>query len=70
MSQKEVYDILKSLGGEATTKQISDAAKQKFPDLTLHTYVHNRLRKLEKNDYVERRTEENHVVWRIVAEYH
>ena len=48
MSQAEVYKILKELGSQATTRQISDRAKVKFPRLSLYMYVYNRLRKLEK----------------------
>jgi hypothetical protein len=35
MSQKEVYDIIKELGGEATYREIKRRAKEKFPNLTL-----------------------------------
>ncbi|MEM2507679.1 MAG: hypothetical protein QXF61_11620 [Nitrososphaeria archaeon] len=69
MSQKEVYEILKELGGEATTKQISQKAKEKFPNLSLYLYVSNRLRKLEKNGYVKRVIKDGKIVWKIVAEY-
>jgi uncharacterized membrane protein len=53
MSQEEVLRILKELGGEATTKEIRDLAKKKFPTSTLYSYVTNRLRKLEKWGYVK-----------------
>ena len=69
MSQKEVWDILKELGGTATTKQISMRAKEKFPELSLHAYVGNRLRKLEKNGYVTRIRKNKQLVWTIIAEY-
>lgn len=70
MSQLEVYKILKELGGKATTRQISDRAKVKFPNLALHTYVYDRLRKLMKKGCVTRtRNENDYIVWKIVAEY-
>lgn len=48
MSQEKIYDIIKELGGEATTKEIKDRIKQKYPNATLHLYVNQQLRKLEK----------------------
>lgn len=65
MSQKEIYIILKELGGEATTKEIKEVAKKKFPNCTLHLYVTDRLKKLEKWGIVKR--VENS--WKIVKEF-
>ena len=48
MSQEDVLEIIKELGGRATTSQIVQRAKAKFPTRTLHMYVVNRLKKLEK----------------------
>ncbi len=53
MSQDDVLDIIKELGGEATTTQIRVRAKEKFPIRSLYSYVNNRLRKLVKNKRVE-----------------
>lgn len=53
MSQKIVFELLKELGGVATRKQISELAKKKYPDLTLHQYVSDRLLKLKNWGYVE-----------------
>ena len=69
MSQKEVYDIIKELGGEATYREIKRRAKEKFPNLTLWQYVTDRLKKLEKNGYVIKIKRGNEVVWKIVEEY-
>ena len=71
MSQEEVYKILEELGGEATTKEIRKRAKEKFPDFSLHQYVGNRLRKLEKNGYVTSisNKESRETRWKIVEEY-
>ena len=69
LSQKEVYDILKELGGIASAQQISMRAKEKFPEFTLHLYVVNRLKKLQKNGFVERVIMDGKVFWKIVAEF-
>jgi len=69
LSQKEVYDILKELGGEATTKQIKMKAREKFPGLSLYTYVTNRLHKLEKNGCVKKIIKDGEIAWKIIAEY-
>ena len=50
MSQEDVYKILKELGYEATSKAIKTKALEKFSALLLHTYVHNRLTRLEKKE--------------------
>jgi Fe2+ or Zn2+ uptake regulation protein len=48
LSQYEIYLILEELNGKATTSQIKKRAREKFPDYSLHTYVYDRLTKLEK----------------------
>ena len=48
MSQEAVFKILQELGGTATARQISALALKKFPDYTLHNYVYDRLKRLEK----------------------
>jgi uncharacterized membrane protein len=69
MSQKEVYEIIKELGGEATYREIKRRAKEKFPNLTLWQYVTDRLKKLEKKGYVIKIKRGNEIVWKIVEEY-
>jgi Fe2+ or Zn2+ uptake regulation protein len=70
MSQEEVYKILKELGGEATTREIRERAKEQFPDLSLYQYVGDRLRKLEKNGYIVRILDnKGKIHWRIIQEY-
>jgi Fe2+ or Zn2+ uptake regulation protein len=54
MGQKQVYLLLKELGGEATTKQVSELAREKYPDQTLHHYAYQVLAALEKWGYVKR----------------
>jgi hypothetical protein len=53
MSQEDVLNILKELGGEATTDEIREAVKKKYPTRTLSLYLLNRLRKLEINKEIE-----------------
>lgn len=68
MSQARVYEILQFLGGEATTKAIREEAYKRYPSLTLHTYVTNRLKKLEKYGVVERSESDKGVSWKILRE--
>jgi hypothetical protein len=49
MSQEDVFNILKDLKGEATTKEIRELAKKKYSTRTLYLYVRDRLIKLERN---------------------
>jgi len=53
MSQTDVYNILKELGGKASSSDIKKIAKEKFPNRTLYMYVGNRLRKLERKKVIE-----------------
>ena len=61
MSQEDILDIVRELGGEATSKIISKRAKEKFPNRTLYTYVRTRLNQLEKNGFIEKKNE----IWKI-----
>lgn len=54
MSQEIVYELLEELGGKATTKQIRELAKKKYPKCSLHAYVHVRLNSLRKWGFVVR----------------
>lgn len=54
MSQKLVYGLLKELGGTAFNYELVELAKRKYPDRSLHTYVHLQLGKLRKWGYVTR----------------
>lgn len=70
MSQEEVYKILKELGGEASTKQIRQRAKEKFPNASLYTYVGDRLNKLRKKGFVTRTFDKKgNAIWKIIDEY-
>jgi predicted transcriptional regulator len=69
LSQEAVYLILKELGGKATTKQIREKAKEKYPNLSLWMYVNNRLRKLENSGYVKGDRTGKEIIWKIIAKY-
>lgn len=61
MSQEDVFNIIKELSGEATTKEIRELAKKKYRERTLYLYVLNRLKKLEVNGKIIRKGEK----WKI-----
>ncbi len=54
MSQSDVLNLLVELGGRATSRQIADLARKKFPRRTLHLYIGNRLTKLARWGLVRR----------------
>jgi hypothetical protein len=64
MSQRTVCELLKELGGRATSRQISDLALRKYPDHSLHSYVSDRLRKLSNRRYVKKNEDGT---WETVA---
>jgi hypothetical protein len=53
MSQEDVRQLLLEAGGQATTSELSELAKSKFPDRTLYRYVSERLPPMEKKGLVE-----------------
>jgi len=65
LSQRDVYEILKELGGKASTGEISKRAKEKYPTRSLHQYVSDRLNKLAKKDVVKRMEGEG-AYWKII----
>jgi Fe2+ or Zn2+ uptake regulation protein len=73
MSQNKVYQILKDLGGEASSSEIIEEARQRYPESTLHRYVTVRLRALERKDIVDEITDEvdgtgKSLYWEIIEE--
>ncbi len=54
MSQQAIFELLRKLGGKATSKQISELALKTYPEYTLHSYVGKRLSKLVKRGYVRK----------------
>lgn len=61
MSQDDVFNLLKDLKGEATTREIRELAKKRYPARTLYLYIGNRLQKLEKNGKILKNGEK----WKI-----
>ena len=72
MSQIEILLILQELGGSAKQSDIMKRAREKFPDLSLHKYVGNRLQKLSKSGCVSCKRDDTikqhigDVVWTII----
>lgn len=66
MSQEDVLEILRELGGTASTDAIRERAREKFPTATLANYVWDRLTRLEKWGRVRR--ENRGTLWTIVEE--
>lgn len=62
MSQEDIFNIIKELGGEATIEQIRKKAKSKYPKRTLYLYVLNRLKKLEKGKQILHKNQK----WKII----
>ena len=62
MTQEDVRRLLDELGGKAPVEVISTRAKEKFPDRSLHTYVGQLLRRLEKKGFV---TEVSDKTWKL-----
>ena len=70
MGQYEVYAIINKLGGKATTKQIKENLLKKYPNFAYHTYVYYTLKKLVKNEYIQRITNENNeTIYEIIDEW-
>lgn len=66
MSQELALDVLESLGGDASTGEIREEAKDAYPDrISLHRNVSARLKQLAKWELVERYEEEGVTRWRI-----
>ena len=62
MGQKLVYLLIKELGGTAFTRQIRELAKKKYPDRTLHSYVHVILHRLEKWGYIQKNPDGSYTI--------
>ncbi len=65
MSQSIVLELLNELGGVASLKEIRALAKKKYPDATLHSYISDRLRKLEKWGTIKREIQNSKIIWRV-----
>ena len=66
MSQEDIRLLLDSLRGEATHSELSQAARKRYPNRTLHSYVTQLLKSMEKKGYVEKiKDESNRTVWKL-----
>lgn len=63
MSQSDVLQLLKNLGGQATSSELIKEAKKEFPGRSLHSHVSMRLRALERRRLVSKLDTEDGVVW-------
>ena len=57
MSQKEVYAIIRDLGGKATPREIIEAHEKLHPDSTLGEYVWTRLKALRDWGYLRKNSD-------------
>lgn len=65
MSQDDTLKILKELGGQATSLEISNRAKKKYPDRTLYIYISDRLKRLCKYGIVKKELIAGKIIWKI-----
>jgi len=64
MSQEDVRQLLSELEGEATVSELSELARKKFPERTLHTYLSERLQPMEKKGLVEK-VNDDRTAWKL-----
>ncbi len=66
MGQKEIYDIVKDLGGTAFPYEIKQRAKTLYPDATMHQYVYLPLKKMTNWGIVKKNTDGS---WTIIDKF-
>lgn len=64
MSQEDVRKLLLSLDGEASLEELSRLARNRYPNRSLHSYLGDRLKALEKKGLVTK-TEDDSQVWKL-----
>jgi transcription initiation factor TFIID TATA-box-binding protein len=64
MSQEDVRRLLLSLDGEATFEELSQSARERYPNRTLHTYLGERLKAMQNKGIVEN-TDRTAQIWRL-----
>lgn len=69
VSQREIYALLRELGGDASRDELKAAAKEKWPRLSLYQYVHVPLKRLVTWGYVEQYEVDGKRRWRIIRDY-
>ena len=66
MGQKEIYSVIKELGGTAFPQEIKQVVKSKYPNSSMHDYVYHQLKNLERWRIVEKNLNGS---WTITAKY-
>lgn len=65
MSQTHTLQLLKDLGGRASSTDVIQEAKRKFPDRSLHSHITMRLEALERQKLVSKQDTENGLMWEV-----
>lgn len=68
MSQDDVLDVLRELGGRATTLEVRAECRRRWPDRTLDQYAHSRLRQLVRWGLVRRESRGRLAVWVLTTQ--
>lgn len=64
MSQEDVRRLLADLGGEASFTELSSLARERYPNRSLHAYLGERLKAMERKGIVEK-TDDKTSTWRL-----
>jgi len=67
MSQSDVLQLLKNLGGCASSSEIIQEAKKEFPERSLHSHVSMRLKALKRRGLVSKQDTEDGLMWKITS---
>lgn len=65
MSQDDTLRLLKEMGGEATSIEIREKAKKKYPKRALYMYISLRLKRLYERGIIDKIVVDKRVSWRI-----
>jgi len=63
MSQQDVLQLLKKMGGRASSSEIIQEAKKEFPERSLYSHVSMRLNDLERRNLVSKQDTGDGLVW-------
>lgn len=67
MSQQDVLQLLKKMGGRASSSEIIQEAKKEFPERSLHSHVSMRLKDLERRNLVSKQDTGGGLVWETTS---
>lgn len=71
MSQKKIYEIIKSCGGKVSRRTITNIVNEKYPNTTMHVYISNRLTKLEEKGVIKKFKNDNgNNYYTVIAPYY